>query len=1229
MLNRSIPLVVCLSAVAGVTVAQSIQGNGYVTEIASATSTAGQFQGFLYNVASIGSPTFSNSGPAATSQIVGKPDGSKFYVLGAGGLQTFDPTFTTPKTVNGLSGTLTQAVMSPDGRYLLVASSQSPGASVVYVLNTTSDTISLTQTVTGTIPGGSSPGALGSSTPTPGAFGIVISRDSSTAYILTSTNVTQIIVLNLNTLQELGRAPILLENPRTGDTYGGHPQAFAYSPQGLLYITAGNQILELTPSNLQTCLASPSTCNPVTNVVAVNGTMGPPQFTPDGTMAFFVNLTTATGGQSLVSMALPSHTLNTFSTGGSSGGIEQFDQITVAGNNRLFAHSIPDNTLWDVTPDFSTVAPSALSGTGAPVTGVFSMVVSNELPSARYLFTAVNNGGSLSTLYRFDLTTNTVTSQASLSLGLGTLSFIYIPQSAGACTAGTTTSPCYTFVTYNASQTVAASTQAAPLIARVLDQAGRPVFAVPVSWSGDMSLTFDPSDSTQTNFDGYVQALVTVGANGGSFPVTLTAGNGSSASTATFALTVPGAGGGCAGSSCPGGGTSQMTIIAGNGGLYTTNQFNNFNPLTVQVTDTGGNPLANVAVSFMVTGPLVGEVNVPNATTDSNGLASTYFIGEFLQQFTAFEATTVTASSIYGSVNFTETVFQYNPDLTGGVQATGGLVNSSGSITIGEGDTAMNAIQTSIFAESFGAGQPIPNLSLTLVDTSTNMLSSAATCQGNPMTDATGTALCNIVVSCSAGVGNVYSIYPTVGATQYRPSFTLVVAPGSTQTIRAQSGNNQSGTGGTALSIPLVVAVTDKCGATIPGIPITWKVTQGSATLSATSTTSNVNGLSTVRVTLGTTPGPIQITASIAGGASVVFSATVQATPGSLTLISGNNQTAQLSQPFGQALVFQVKDTSNNPIPNQTVNFSATGPVVLSATSGTTNAQGQASVSVTAQAVAGTVTVTATYSTFTATATLTVITPGPAISSTSFTNAASGATGLAPCGLATVKGSGLATSVTGVVVGNPLGIGPLPYTLSGVTITVGGVPAPILSVSNVNGTQQVNFQAPCETPVSPATVIVQVGSVSTTVTNVSVFPAQPGMFTYAGPSGQNYGWIISATDGSYLTPSNLAHVGSTYYLVATGLGQTTPPVTTNAAGTGTQTIPVANIVLAIGSTSVTVNSAAYLQGAVGEYLIQFTIPSVVNGQPFPTGNNLPMSLGVVAGGQTIFDTEAVAIPGIH
>src|ERR1700742_1390733 len=132
MLNRNAPLVVCLTLLSGAALAQTPQGVGYAVEFAS--SASGQLQAFPENTATFATSSITVAGPAGPGQVIAKPDGSKFYLVGSTALDSIDPAFTTPKTINGLTGTFSKAVISPDGRFLLLAASQGSGSGSVYVL---------------------------------------------------------------------------------------------------------------------------------------------------------------------------------------------------------------------------------------------------------------------------------------------------------------------------------------------------------------------------------------------------------------------------------------------------------------------------------------------------------------------------------------------------------------------------------------------------------------------------------------------------------------------------------------------------------------------------------------------------------------------------------------------------------------------------------------------------------------------------------------------------------------------------------------------------------------------------------------------------------------------------------------------------------------------------------------------------------------------------------------
>ena len=486
---------------------------------------------------------------------------------------------------------------------------------------------------------------------------------------------------------------------------------------------------------------------------------------------------------------------------------------------------------------------------------------------------------------------------------------------------------------------------------------------------------------------------------------------------------------------------------------------------------------------------------------------------------------------------------------------------------------------------------------------------------------------CTVATTCAATPGLHGIVFVVGGQFQIPSEVQITAGGGGALGITPTSGNNQSGNAGQRAALPLIATLADFCGNAVVGTTVTWKVTAGSATLQNATTTSNVVGQVSNVLTFGQTPGQITVTATIAGGASATFTLTNSIVISGITQVSGTGQTATVGKGFTNPVIVSVVDNNHNPVSGLAVTFSVTsGNGTVNPSSTNTGTNGQAQTSVIAGSVAGPLAITASIpGGFSTTFNLTVAPAGAIVSANSFVNAASSVVGLVPCGLGTVSGSGLAPGVqVGGVISGLSAFGPLPYTLNNLSMTINGVPAPIQVVANVNGTQEVNFQTPCETAgSSSATVVITISNVSTTVTSVPVFQAQPGIFTYAGPNNLPYGAEIRAADGSYVTPSNLAHRGETYYIVLTGLGQTNTPLTTNSAGIAGQNV-VPPLIVGVNNNGVSVVSAYALPGDIGAYLVGFQIPLST-----PTSSSaVPLSVAAVVNGVPVY-SNSVFLAGIQ
>jgi uncharacterized protein (TIGR03437 family) len=132
---------------------------------------------------------------------------------------------------------------------------------------------------------------------------------------------------------------------------------------------------------------------------------------------------------------------------------------------------------------------------------------------------------------------------------------------------------------------------------------------------------------------------------------------------------------------------------------------------------------------------------------------------------------------------------------------------------------------------------------------------------------------------------------------------------------------------------------------------------------------------------------------------------------------------------------------------------------------------------------------------------------------------------VAPGEIVTIFGSGLASSAAGAP-----GV-PLPLSLNGLTVTIGGTPAPLFYVSP----GQINLQAPSGLSLGAASLVITVNG-QTVTRAVNVVAVRPGIFV-----------VTHASDFSLVTAQNPAQAGEYLALFATDLGPTSPSVPDGAA----------------------------------------------------------------------------------
>ena len=158
------------------------------------------------------------------------------------------------------------------------------------------------------------------------------------------------------------------------------------------------------------------------------------------------------------------------------------------------------------------------------------------------------------------------------------------------------------------------------------------------------------------------------------------------------------------------------------------------------------------------------------------------------------------------------------------------------------------------------------------------------------------------------------------------------------------SGDDQEGLPGAALDKAFVVEVRNQSDKPLPEVQVTFSVTNGGGTLSATSVTTDANGRAESRLTLGPNPGTNTVTVSVAGITQAeTFNAEGVRIPKTLEIVSGENQEGLPGEALAKPFVVEVRDQTDKPLPDAQVTFSVTsGGGTLSLTSATTDSSGRA-----------------------------------------------------------------------------------------------------------------------------------------------------------------------------------------------------------------------------------------------------------------------------------------------
>lgn len=345
------------------------------------------------------------------------------------------------------------------------------------------------------------------------------------------------------------------------------------------------------------------------------------------------------------------------------------------------------------------------------------------------------------------------------------------------------------------------------------------------------------------------------------------------------------------------------------------------NPLKAVVKDANGAVLSGITVTFTVVpnSGAGGSFAQSTAVTDANGVATSSALTANATAGT-FKVTASTGASV--SVDFTQ--------LTNNPGAAATIELSSGS---GQSAQITKAFTNPLKALVKDAdGNVVPNVSVTFTAPGSGASGTFAGGQATAAANTDSAGIATSPVFTANSTEGTYNVSAKVTNNQaLTVNFSLTNTKGSPSSISVSAGSNQSAKIKTQFAAPLKVEVKDAGGNLLSGVTVTFTINANngaSATFASGNTAvTDASGIATSSaITANDKVGAFTVTAQAAAGVTTTFNLTnLTGDAATITVVSGNNQSADAGAAFAAPLKVQVTDAGGNPVPSVVVTFTAPG----------------------------------------------------------------------------------------------------------------------------------------------------------------------------------------------------------------------------------------------------------------------------------------------------------------